>query len=150
MIKTAHQYGRTRLDIGLIVVCLVVLVGGLGVFRSYADPAPIDLTQEGSSALSKPFTSQSKQQTNSKQLSLKTSQEMEYCFKGSFYGASELGVSVMNNGSTKTYQQSFDGSVTGDEDLLCFEAANSGVIKIQLHAKGIVKVNSITATKTSL
>ena len=145
-----HVYGRTRLDIGLIIVCLVALLGGLSVFKSYADPAPIDLSLPGTSPLSKPFVSTSGATAKSPIYSLKTTQAMNYCFVGTSASEAKLTVDVSAQGSTKSFTEDLVADPATVTDLVCFEAQNSGVVKFQLHAQGLVKVSSITASKQSL
>jgi len=147
MSTKTHVYGRTRLDVALIVVCLVALAGGLGVFRSYADPVPIDLSETGTSSLSPSFISRSQHQTDSGLYRLKLAQEMTYCFWGTYYQNTTLAVSVISHAETKTYQEQNDGTTTEPQELLCFDSEYAGVVKLQLHGRGILKVSSIVATK---
>lgn len=147
MTSRTHVYGRSRLELALIIVCAVALFGGFSVFRTYADPQPIDLTQTGTSPLTHAYISTPQYSQNSPTYRLKTSQNTTYCLMGSYSGESSLTLNVSQNGILKSYSETFQGESDDSEELVCFDAAQSDLAKISFKGQGYIKVTSITAAK---
>lgn len=147
MTSRTHVYGRTRLELALIIVCAVALFGGFSVFRTYADPQPIDLTQTGTSPFVHVYISTPKYSPNSPIYRLKTSQNATYCLVGSYSGESSITLNVSQNGTLKSYSDTFQGDSDDYEELVCFDAAQSDLAKISFKGQGYIKVTSINAAR---